>query len=139
MLTLYFSRYSTKNVKLLTDDPQPTTIDYPSDSSDSSDLKKFTECPYVSSTNKSLSPCPIDSKFHILKRGHYGHISNAFKLSSTSVKVQKKLLQQCIQFYYVAILVLPRGHAFHNLGRALHGHHIHAFSLSLFAMKVKKN
>lgn len=56
----------------------------------------------------------MGSEFHNLRtvQVHYVYNNNAFSLSSTTVKVQKKVLLNAIHFYYVAShtsIVLPKG------------------------------
>lgn len=49
-----------------------------------------------------------DSSDCYLRRGHYGHNYNAFSLSPTTIKLQKKMLYNFIQFHFVAILYLAK-------------------------------
>lgn len=54
----------------------------------------------------------MGSEFHNLRtvQVHYVYNNYAFSLSSTTVKVQKKVLLNAIHFYYVAShIVLPKG------------------------------
>lgn len=68
MLILLFSK-GTKKIYRIGNDPQPTTIVYPCDSSEFSDLKIYWKAIFVI-PKKGLSPSPIAVNF-IYKKVHY--------------------------------------------------------------------
>lgn len=68
MLILLFSRRN-KKIYRIGNDPQPTTIVYPCDSSEFSDLKIYWKAIFVI-PKKGLRPSPIAVNF-IYKKVHY--------------------------------------------------------------------
>lgn len=91
---------------MLTTDTQPTTMGY---SIGYMSIKwPYLVAPFPPRTKKH-QPCSIDSYFHNLKRGHYGHNINTFRLSPTTVK--KKIIYNVheIHFHYMAMLTLAKG------------------------------